>query len=180
MVDLNIVQMAPDKLADAAGIKRDRPADAGYAVGKAIAALAEAGRSIQPDLPDACATCAFRLGCMTNAMPATVLDAFKCSTGADDSEFGCHHGMVEGRPVKRCAGWMAAQTADWPDVKRIMAQLEREFETLPERDTIRELYDAWIAVIDPAGELDDYQRGRLWLRDDPCGLLSRHLDKGEG
>ena len=39
-------------------------------------------------------------------------------------------------------------------------------------DAIRERFDAWIARIDPNGELDDYQRGRLWLRDDPCGLMA--------
>lgn len=41
-------------------------------------------------------------------------------------------------------------------------------------DTVRAAYDAWISRIDPLGTMDDYQRGRLWLRDDPCGLLS-HL-----
>jgi len=161
-----------DRLAEQAGFKRDAPGNHGYVVGKALAALSDAGRKIQGDLPDPCATCAFRLGCMTNAMPATVLTAFQCATGADDSPFGCHHGMEGGRPVKKCAGWLAAQAADWPDAQRIMSDLQAGLKALPERDEIRDAYNAWIARVDPAGDLDDYARGRLWLRDDPCGLLA--------
>lgn len=164
--------MSEDRLADAAGITRDRPRGDGVILGRAIAELAEAGRRNQPDLPDPCATCAFRVGCMTNTMPATVLDAFRCATGADPAVFGCHHGMAAGQPTRKCAGWLAAQAADWPDVDRVMSDLAAKLDALPDRDLVRDRYDAWIARIDPHGDLDDYQRGRLWLRDDPCGLLA--------
>lgn len=162
-----------DTLASAAGMEaRDRPRGDGAVIGRALAALMEAGRLIQPDLPDPCATCAFRLGCMTNTLPATVLTAFRCATGVDDSPFGCHHGMTDGMPTKKCAGWMAAQAADWPEVQAISARMLAELDALPEHDVVRLATDAWLARVDPRGELDDYQRGRLWLRDDPAGLLS--------
>jgi hypothetical protein len=161
-----------DELAAAACMEaRDRPRGDGAVIGKALSALADAGRLVQPDLPDPCATCAFRLGCMTNTLPATVLIAFQCATGVDDAPFGCHHGMVEGQPAKKCAGWMAAQAADWPEVQEISARMMAELDALPEQDTIRSATDEWLARVDPEGRLDDYQRGRLWLRDDPAGLL---------
>jgi hypothetical protein len=106
---------------------------------------------------------------MTNMMPTTVLTAFNCSIGVDDSPFGCHHGMQDGRPTRKCAGWLAAQAADWPDVQRIMAKLKLDLAAIEgEPDLVRAQFDEWVARVDPAGEMDAYDRGRRWLRDFPA------------
>jgi hypothetical protein len=157
-----------DVLAEGAGMEaREQPRADGAVLGEAIAALADAGRLIDPSVPDPCATCAFRRGTMTNMMPTTVLTAFNCATGVDDSPFGCHHGMVDGRPTKKCAGWLAAQAADWPDVNRVLGKLQADLDALPDPEARPDGYAEWIARIDPEGRLDAYQRGRLWLRDFP-------------
>jgi hypothetical protein len=143
---------------------RERPSTHGAILGEALARLAE---SVTGSLPSGCcATCAFRRGCMTNQMASTGLVAFKCAVGADPDPFACHHGMKDGEPSKICAGWLACQLADFETVKEISAwltaRLAEHSDDAP--DPIREAFDAWIAEIDPTGAMDDYQRGRLYLR----------------
>jgi hypothetical protein len=143
---------------------RDKPSYHGLVLGKALAALAEAGRAQLPELPDMCATCAFRPDCMTSQMAATGLTAFNCAVGVDDSPFGCHHGMKDGEPTKRCVGHLAARAAPFERLKAILAQLGEDLGSIPDPDPVRAEFDAWIARVDPDDRMDDYQRGRMWLR----------------
>jgi hypothetical protein len=145
---------------------RERPSTHGAIVGEALAQIAE---SVTGALPkDCCATCAFRRGCMTNQMASTGLVAWKCAIGADPDPFACHHGMVDGEPTKVCAGWLAAKVADFEDVKRISAEMLAKVNALPDDgldpDPVREAFDAWIERVDPDHSMDDYRRGRLYLR----------------
>lgn len=146
---------------------RERPSHHGLVVGEALTAIAS---SVSGSLPEACcATCAFRPGTMTNQMASTVLVAFKCAIGTDPSPFGCHHGMVDGEPQKACAGWVASQLADFDVVKAITEQMKARLDALPkDADPIRDAFDAWIAEVDPTGALNDYQRGRLYLKHFPA------------
>lgn len=156
-------------------MSREHPSRHGAIVGHALAQLEQAGRAAaDAELPPMCATCAFRPGCMTNLMAATVLEAFKCAVGADDSLFVCHHGMTDGEPSRVCAGWVAAQLAEFETVKAICGQVAGGLANLHEDgpDPIREAFDLWISTVDPDGKLDDYQRGRLFLRAFPDGLAA--------
>lgn len=158
------VAIISDNLPERTPVKeRERPSTHGAIVGEALAKIAE---SVTGELPrDCCATCAFRRGCMTNQMASTVLDAFKCATGVDPSGFACHHGMKDGEATKICAGWLAAQLAEFETVKAICGDMVEALQARSEddHDPIREAFDAWIAEVDPEGRLNDYQRGRLYL-----------------
>lgn len=151
---------------------RERPSSYGARVGAAIAEIAS---SVTGTLPSGCcATCAFRPGCMTNQMAATTLIAFKCAVGADPSPFGCHHGMKDGEPQKPCAGWLASQVADFDTVKEIAGRLAEDLKAIPTGpDVVREKFDAWIAKVDPAGAMNDYERGRLYLKAFPVATTPR-------
>lgn len=147
---------------------RERPSTHGAIVGEALTAIAT---SITGKLPeDCCATCAFRPGCMTNQMASTALVAFKCAVGADSSAFACHHGMKDGEPTKVCAGWLASQLVDFDVVKEITGRMAQALSARREGDPdpIREAFDAWIEQVDPTGTLNDYQRGRLYLKSFPA------------
>lgn len=143
---------------------RDRPSRHGAFLGRALAKLAEAGRAIEPTLPDMCATCAFREGCMTNQMAATGLQALNCSIGVDPALFCCHHGLKDGEPTRVCAGYAAARLAPFETVKAVTAELVQNLDGASGPDEIRADFDAWIAEADPDGRLNDYERGRLYLR----------------
>lgn len=101
---------------------------------------------------------------MTNQMAGTGLEALKCATGADPAPFGCHHGMKDGQPNKVCAGWLAALVAPPEVVAAVGDRLLAAINSLEGPDEVREAFDAWIAKVDPDNRLDDYQRGRLYLR----------------
>lgn len=142
---------------------RERPSRHGAILGEALARIAE---SVPGAMDGCCATCAFRRGCMTNQMASTGLVAFKCATGADPAGFACHHGMKDGEPTKICAGWLACRLAEFETVKEVSAWLTDQLAALHEgdHDPIREAFDAWIAEVDPDGRLNDYERGRMYLR----------------
>lgn len=145
--------------------KRDGPSRHGVILGQALIALADAGRAADPTCDhEMCATCAYRPDCMTNQMAGTGLVAIKCAIGVDPDPFGCHHGMKGGRPTKLCAGHFAAQRAPFDMMKAITADLARKLGALSGPDEVRAAYDAWIAEIDPHGVMDDYARGRAYLR----------------
>lgn len=152
-------------------MSRERPSTHGAILGEALARIAE---SVTGELPqECCATCAFRRGCMTNLMASTGLVAFACAVGADPDPFACHHGMKDGEPTKICAGWLACQLADFDTVKAVGAWLTGQLARLGDGqpDPIREAVDAWLARVDPADRLDDYQRGRLYLKAVAAGDL---------
>lgn len=141
---------------------RARPSSYGAALGKHLAGIAQAGYAMRDDLPPMCSTCAFREGCMTNQMGETALVAFKCAIGADPDRFACHHGMKDGQPVRLCAGYLAAKCAPWDAVKAASHAMTLIDVNAP--DTVRQAFDAWAAMVDPENRLDDYQRGRLYLK----------------
>lgn len=156
---------------------RDRPSTHGAIVGEALTKIVE---SVSGSLPaSCCSTCAFRPETMTNQMAATVLVAFKCAVGTDPDPFACHHGMKDGEPTKVCAGWLASQLADFDAVKRISGEMVEKLAAISdtETDPVRDRFDAWIAEVDPEGRLNDYQRGRLYLRAFPN--RSDHQQPGE-
>lgn len=144
---------------------RDRPSEHGKLLGEALADLAKAG-AVGTELLDLmCATCAFREGCMTNQMAATGKDALDCVIGADDSDFGCHHGMKDGQPTKLCAGWLAAKRAPFPVLQSTLLTLAARLEGLTGEDAVRAEFDAWAAAADPDGKMDNYQWARKRARD---------------
>jgi hypothetical protein len=162
-----------DLLARQNGIaQRDCPSVAGAVVGKAMALMSAAGLFAYPDMLKPCATCAFRAGAMSNAMPATVTAAFECVATNDDVVFGCHQGMIDNRPARECAGWRAAKAAPSTKAVRILADMFKELEALGEHDHVRAEFDDWVARVDPDGRLDDHERGRLWLRDHPANAAA--------
>jgi len=147
-----------------AGNDRDRPSAHGKLAGKAIALLESAGRREMPGLPEGCATCAFREGCMTNMMAGTTLVALKCALGQDADRFACHHGMKDGQPKKLCAGYVAAILASHTLKEQVVLAMVEDLACLPEHDQVRADFDAWIAEVDPAGTMDDYERARWYER----------------
>jgi hypothetical protein len=144
--------------------RRERPSRHGVILGQTLAALADAGRREDPSCPDPCATCAFRLGCMTNMMAATGIEALNCSIGIDDSLFGCHHGMKDGEPTKLCAGWVAAKLAPFDMMKAELIRLGERLDAATGPDEIRQKFDEWVARVDPENRLNDYERGHLFLK----------------
>lgn len=143
----------------------ERPSRHGQLLGKALAKLAYAGHMASVAPLDMCATCAFREGCYTNQMAATGLTAFNCAAGIDDSPFGCHHGMKDGEPTKLCAGWIAAKQAPFATLVAVTTDLSEQLAAHGDvADSVRAETDAWLAEIDPDGKLDNYQRGRMFLR----------------
>lgn len=144
--------------------RRERPSRHGAVVGAALSEIERTGRGQAPEAPAMCATCAFREGCMTNQMASTVLVAFKCAIGADPALFACHHGLIDGEPTRPCGGWVASLAAPFDEVKRIAAKMQAELAEPTDRDLIREVFDAWVAKVDPENTLNDYERGRLYLR----------------
>jgi hypothetical protein len=147
-------------------VERERPSRHGAALGELLSALEQIGREgAGIDLPPMCATCAYRPGCMTNQMAATGITALNCLTGIDTDRFACHHGMKDGRPTKLCAGHVAALLAPWDTIKAGVEWLARRLsEGTEEPDEIRREFDAWIAKADPLSRMDDYARGRAYLR----------------
>lgn len=144
---------------------RERPSRHGAILGKALAALVEAGREIEPNIPPACATCAFREGTMPNQMAATGIVALKCVTGADPDDFACHYGMAEGWPTKLCAGYHAAIRAPAEVRIRIVEKVAADVAEIDDSDDpIREAFELWHADIDPDGLMDDYQLARAFAR----------------
>jgi hypothetical protein len=156
---------------------RDRPSRHGAILGAALARIEAEGRRFGPDLPDCCATCAFRPGCMTNMMAATGLTALNVLLGIDGEAFACHHGMKDGQPTKLCAGYAAAKLAPFEFVMAEIAAMHDELGAPPSHDAIRAEFDAWIARVDPDGMLDDYARGRLFLRDRPFTVAHGNIDR---
>jgi len=143
---------------------RERPSRHGAILGEALAAMERAGRAAGPALPDMCATCAFREGCMTNQMAATGSQALNCVLGVDPDEFACHHGMKEGQPVRYCAGYVAARRAPFPVIKAALSIAMGKLAAASGSDEVREAFDAWLAEVDPDNRMDDYQRARLYER----------------
>jgi hypothetical protein len=91
-------------------VERNQPTPEGRALGRELARLAEIAiadcKASGIELPERCASCAFRLGTFPNGCPETVLDAIDCI--ATDTPFLCHH-HKKGQPAHQCAGWLASQ-----------------------------------------------------------------------
>lgn len=142
----------------------DRPSQHGAILGQALADIAKAGRSGHPDFPDMCATCAFREGTLPNRMGGTGKIALDCLLGIAGDGFACHHGMKEGAPTKICAGYLAAQLAPYPVVMAAVSTVSARLKTLPPEDAALADFKAWIAEVDPTGEMDVYQQARAFAR----------------
>lgn len=143
---------------------RERPSRHGALLGEALATIEAAGRKEAPEVGEMCATCAYRPGCMTNQMAATGLEALKTTIGTDSAAFACHHGMKDGEPAKLCNGWLAALAAPYPVVQSAVLRLNERLASVSGPDEVREAFDRWIAEIDPDNRMDDYQRGRAFLK----------------
>lgn len=141
---------------------RDRPSAHGAILGEALSDLAKAGRVGIADFPEMCATCAFREGAMSNQMASTGKVALDCVLGIDADDFGCHHGMEDGKPTKLCAGFMAAKNAPFRVVLAAVQTVHTRLAALTETDEIRAAFDAWHAEVNPADKLDVYQLGRAY------------------
>jgi hypothetical protein len=144
---------------------RCRPSQHGAIMGRALIALEQAGRSVDPTIPDPCLTCAFRPG-MPNQMAATGIEAFKCAIGVDPAPFGCHHGMDSDGPVRMCAGYAAAKKAPFDTVKRIGEQVQTDLAAVDSTtpDQVRAEFEAWRLTVDPDGAFDDYKLARLYAK----------------
>lgn len=153
------------------GDDRDRPSRHGVLLGKALAFMAEIGRKRAPDLPETCATCAFRDGSMPNQMASTGLLALNCVLNVDPDDFACHHGMKDGEPTKLCAGYLASRVAPFRAVKGAIEALNNALAAQSGPDDVRAEFDAWWDEIDPQRTMDAYQLGRAWLRRSPIGAM---------
>lgn len=145
----------------------DRPSRHGALLGEALAKIADAGRKANPGVPDPCLTCAFRLGSMPNQMAGTGKIALDCVTGADPDDFACHHGMDENWPTRLCAGYAAARLAPFDVAREALADLVKKLNAAAGDDEIRARFDAWLAEVDPDGDLDVYQLGRRYAANPP-------------
>lgn len=87
---------------------RNLPTAEGYFLGDCLAALYDEHepevRASIPNIPDRCATCAFRAGTLPNGCPSTVMDALKCII--EGHPFLCHTGMRDGEATAVCAGYL--------------------------------------------------------------------------
>ena len=148
--------------------KRERPSRHGAILGEALSKIAAAGRAYSPtELPDACLTCAFREGCMTNQMAATGMVALNCVIGIDPDRFACHHGMKDGEPSKLCVGYVAAILAPFSFTKEVLCELADKLNTQCGPDEVRAEFDAWLSETDPDGKMDDYQLARAYAATPP-------------
>ncbi len=169
--------MSPrDKAATAgAGVpERERPSRHGRILGLFLSAVADAGRKEVPEgvIINICSTCAFRDGAMPNQMAATGLVAFNIVIGIDSDEFACHHGMKDGVPQKRCAGYALAKLAPWSEIKAECAKLNQRVDGMTGPDEVRAAFDRWLDEVDPDHALDDYALARLFARDERRAALS--------
>lgn len=141
----------------------DRPSRHGALMGDLLAKLAEAGARDDLDgiLEFMCVTCAFRRGSLPNTSAGTALIAYKCAIGADPDPFGCHHGMVDGKPERLCAGYLAAQKAPFDLVKSATQKLHEALADLG-HDDVQAEFDEWADRIDPDNKLDVYVLARKW------------------
>jgi hypothetical protein len=161
------VPVEPVSRLDPSGFDPSRiecPSQHGVILGEALSDIAKAGDVGLGILFAACATCAFREGCMTNQMAATGMLALNCVLGIDPEEFACHHGMKNGQPTKLCAGYLAAKNAPKPIVQAALQTIMARMNTLPARDEVRERFDAWAAEADPNNEMDNYARSRAYTK----------------
>jgi hypothetical protein len=144
--------------------ERGRPSQHGAILGEALADIAKAGRVGVGNLPEMCATCAFREGSLPNQMAATVSLALDCVLGIDPDDFACHHGMNAGQPTRLCAGFLAAQLVPMPIILAAVQTASARLASLPEHDSVQAEFDAWSASVDPEGKMDNYQWARAHLR----------------
>ncbi len=146
------------------GNERDRPSRHGRIMGQALALIAMAGRRDAPmEMPDMCATCAFREGCFTNQCAGTGVVAMRIVAGVDPDRFACHHGRdADGQPSKLCIGYVAARLAAPSFVHEVLATLKDDLDAAGGEgpDEVRAAFDTWLAKIDPGGKMDDYRRAR--------------------
>ncbi len=148
--------------------QRERPSNHGKILGHALALIAMAGRRDAPfELPDMCATCAFREGCMTNQMAATGKVALDCVLGIDKDLFACHHGMKDGSPSKICVGYVAARLAPWSIMVEILNTLKADLDERPDTDEVRAAFDAWLDEVDPQRKMNDYELARAYTKRSP-------------
>lgn len=87
---------------------RNQPTPEGRILGEQLSKLYDERepevRASIPDIPDRCATCAFRGETIPNGCLPTVMDALKCII--EGHPFMCHAGMRDGEPTAVCAGWV--------------------------------------------------------------------------
>jgi hypothetical protein len=99
-----------------------------------------------------------------SAHGAILGDALNIVLGIDDAEFGCHHGLKDGKPTRLCAGALAAKQAPFPVLKSIVSTLKQRLTALDGPDHVRAEFDEWVKRHDPEGRLDVYQQARLFAR----------------
>lgn len=135
---------------------RDRPSRHGQALGRMLARWAEAG----PYAKERCRGCAFREGAMANKMASTGREAMDCVLRGE--MFGCHHGLEDGLPTRMCAGYASALHVGSDTIRADLIALKDEFAAMHGPDEVRSKFDEWIAGVDPEGQLNDYERAKLW------------------
>lgn len=100
-----------------------KPSAHGRVLGAELTTIADAMAPLHPDIPERCATCAFRHGTFPNGCASTLSEALNCVIGADPSPFHCHHGLKDGEgPMRLCSGYLLVNGAPFADLK---AGLER-------------------------------------------------------
>ena len=97
-------------------------------------------------------------------MTATGVEALNIALGIDDAHFMCHHGMKEGEPTRLCVGAIAAIIAP-DDIKQsAIRTLSAKLDSQDGPDEVRVAFDDWVTTIDPDSTMDDYTRGRAYLK----------------
>jgi hypothetical protein len=93
----------------------NRPTTEGWALGKALAEMADDGepttRLAFPAHKPRCKSCAFTSGTLPNGCPETVLDAVGCIV--EEIPFMCHQYFDDdGNSSDFCAGWLFAKDSE--------------------------------------------------------------------
>lgn len=149
----------------------DRPSRHGQMLGKALAAIADAGYEAKPGQPERCLTCAFRAGSMPNQTAGTLMMAMECLLRIDSDDFACHHGMKDGEPTRFCAGYQAAIAAPFQLTRNLLVEAMRQIEKLVPGapDEVRIAFDAWLKEVDPDQGMDVYQAARAYAKHGGAG-----------
>jgi hypothetical protein len=112
----------------------NRPTDAGRALGRELARLADHAEAESltrfPNSGARCRTCAFRLGTVPNGCELTLMDALKAVI--EQFPFMCHETIAQGAKIhcvgngaSLCAGWATMISAPLPDgLRNVVAPWE--------------------------------------------------------
>lgn len=80
--------------------------EAGRELARLTAPALDLDRTAFPGSLPPCDDCAFLEGTEPNRCLSTVADAIKCVV--EQQPFWCHKGVVDDKPKRLCAGWVAA------------------------------------------------------------------------